>query len=270
MRAGVCQLQIIWENREATFRKVHAFMRQAKSEKIEICFFPEMTLSGFSMNVEKTKDTCTEETISRFRKICKDIGIAAGFGWVEKEQGKKAKNHYSIVSEEGQLLLDYVKIHPFRYGGETKYFEGGNQVQFCSFKGNKIAVAICYDLRFPELFRFMDRDCSLVVIPANWPAARKEHWNCLLQARAIENQVYVMGVNCTGLMNDTYYSGDSTVFNPLGVKLAEVHDKEKLIYIDISNDVEEYRMKFPVLQDQRIDVRIRDNDNSKCMHDSER
>lgn len=267
MKIGICQLKIVWEEKEATRKKVVAFLTEAKKKEADIVFFPEMTLTGFSMNVEKTKDEQYGDTIGEFQQICKEIGIGAGFGWVEGTcEGNisgtgndvkrgKAHNHYAIVSDAGELLADYVKIHPFSYGAEAEYFEGGSQVVHCEYKEHKIGMAICYDLRFPELFRLMDEDCSLFVVPANWPARRRAHWSCLLQARAIENQVYVAGINCVGQMENQYYSGDSELFNPLGETLGKLVDEEGLILCEISNDVEEYRTKFPVRKDQKIQIR---------------
>lgn len=255
MRVGLCQLNIIWENKSKTMEKVDHYLRYAKSRKAEILFFPEMTLTGFSMKVEVTEDQKAGDTIELFQKMCRKIGIAAGFGWVEGKTGEKAKNHYSIVNERGELLLDYVKIHPFGYGGEGKYFCGGKNLAVCDYKEHRVSVAICYDLRFPELFRIMDPLASLVVIPANWPAERKEHWNCLLKARAIENQVYVAGVNCVGIMNGSYYSGNSVIYNPKGREIARLNDKEGIILGDIKNDVITYREEFPVRRDQKIEIR---------------
>lgn len=254
MRVGICQYEIQWENKEKNMDKVMSYIAEAKAQNLDSIFLPEMSLTGFSMEVEKTKDEFASETIGKFEKLCKEQKIAVGIGWVEKVGELKAHNHYTIINKNGVVLSDYVKIHPFRYGGEAECFEGGNKVEACKLGEHKIATAICYDLRFPELFRIMDKDCTVVVVPANWPASRKEHWNCLLQARAIENQMYVIGINCTGTMNGTYYSGNSAVFDPLGKLLAEIHDKEGMICIDIPNDVESYRSSFPVRLDQRIEV----------------
>lgn len=251
---GICQYEIEWENREKNMAKVMSYVTKAKAQNLDIIFLPEMSLTGFSMQVDKTKDVYAGETIEKFKELCGKQEIAAGFGWVEKEGEAKARNHYTIVDKNGDVLSDYVKMHPFRYGGEAKHFEGGSSVEACKFQEHKIATAICYDLRFPELFRIMDKDCTIVVVPANWPASRKEHWNCLLQARAIENQIYVIGINCVGTMNGTYYSGNSAVFDPLGKLLAEIHDEEGMICVDIPNDVESHRSSFPVRLDQRIEI----------------
>ena len=254
MRFGVCQYQIMWEQKKENFCTVVSYFEQAKKQKVEMILLPEMSLTGFSMNVKKTRDTYENETISRFQKLCQDMKISAGFGWVEQTGDRKAHNHYTIVDERGNVLSDYTKIHPFTYGKEAEYFEGGDSLVACHAGEHKIATAICYDLRFPELFRILDKDCSVVVIPANWPDARKEHWNCLLQARAIENQIYVIGINCVGTMDGTYYSGYSTVMDPLGNHLAQIIDEEGLLIVDIPNNVERYRDKFPVRKDQRIEV----------------
>lgn len=255
MKTAVCQLQIKWEEKEANMAKVISFMEEAKSNHAEAVFFPEMTLTAFSMNVEKTSDSMVHETIGRFIEVCKKMGISAGFGWVEKEDGEMAKNHYSIVNQKGILISDYVKVHPFSYGGEGNYFQGGNAVSSCQLEEHVVSTAICYDLRFPELFRIMDEDSSIIVVPANWPESRREHWKCLLQARAIENQVYIIGVNCVGNVNGTYYSGDSSIFNPLGEKLGEISEQEGLIYAEIFNDVEQFREQFPARRDRKIEIR---------------
>ncbi len=255
LRIALCQYEIIWEDKERNQKKIESFIEQAKQQQGDMILLPEMSLTGFSMNVEKTRDTYVNETIGRFQELCQKWHIIIGFGWVEQSGDKKARNHYTIVDKEGKIASDYVKIHPFRFGREAEYFEGGNSFMCCNVGEHKIATAICYDLRFPELFRVFDKECSIVVIPANWPAARKEHWNCLLQARAIENQIYVIGINCVGTMNGVYYSGNSACYNPLGKQIAEVHDKEALLMVEISNDVEEYREQFPVRKDQRIIVK---------------
>lgn len=262
MKAALCQLSIIWENKEENIKKAVSFLEEAKRENADIVFFPEMTLTGFSMEILKTMDREDGATIKQFQNICKKLGIAAGFGWVSGTEEEKAKNHYSIVDDSGILLSDYIKIHPFGYGGEGKYFQGGKELVSCRYKEHIISTAICYDLRFPELFRIMDEKCSFVVVPANWPASRREHWNCLLKARAIENQVYVAGVNCAGEMDGQYYSGDSVLLNPLGEELASISEKEGMLYFDISNDVEEYRRIFPVQKDRKIEIRKLCDDNN--------
>ncbi|MBR3771076.1 MAG: hypothetical protein IKL07_02285 [Clostridium sp.] len=180
--------------------------------------------------------------------------MAAGFGWTENPKGEKAKNHYSIVDDEGKLILDYVKVHPFTFGGEAKYFQGGTELAYCNYKGHKISTVVCYDLRFPELFRMMDKDVSLVVVPANWPEKRAGHWKCLSKARAIENQFYVAAVNCEGHINGFYYSGDSALYDPEGCEMVSLTNKEGIISYEIPNNIAEYREVFNAVSDQKLKI----------------
>ena len=155
--------------------------------------------------------------------------------------------------------MDYAKIHPFSYGEEHEYFQGGTTLCTGRLGEFQAGLAICYDLRFPEQFRAMVPETEIFIVPANWPAARTPHWKTLLAARAIENQCYVAGVNCCGSMDDQYYSGDSGIYAPDGSLLAPVKEtrfwdscmEETLLVYDIQNDVAKIRKAFPVLQDRK-------------------
>jgi predicted amidohydrolase len=152
--------------------------------------------------------------------------------------------------------LDYIKIHPFSFAGEDKYFKGGEKLSTCSIEGFETGVAICYDLRFPELFIKLSEKAELIIVPANWPAARSLHWKTLLRARAIENQCYVAGVNCSGDMDGQTYSGDSAIYSPEGemltpVETITINETDKVYIYDIVNDVQEIRDGFPVRNDRK-------------------
>lgn len=254
MRVGLCQIEIVWEDKDASMKRVISYLEEAKEKGIDILFFPEMTLTGFSFNLDVAGDKKYGDTISRFSSVCKQLKIAAGFGWIEVIEGEKAKNHYSIVDDEGKVILDYVKMHPFTFGGEAEYFQGGTELQYCYYKGHKISTGVCYDLRFPELFRMMEKDVSLVVIPANWPETRSEHWKALTKARAIENQLYVAAVNCVGTMNGLTYTGDSTLYDPDGRELVRISSDEGIISYEIPNNIEEYREVMNAVADQKLKI----------------
>lgn len=121
-----------------------------------------------------------------------------------------------------------------------------------------MGVQICYDLRFPEPFQILSKKADLILVPANWPAARSGHWKSLLKARAIENMVYVAGINCAGEMEKQFYSGDSRLYAPDGtklkketVRLLEYCAEERVMIYDLQNDVHRYRECFPVKEDRR-------------------
>lgn len=252
MRAALCQTDIIWENKLENYVKAKYFIEEAASKAVDLILFPEMSFTGFSMNIEKTKEI-DDETINIIKKYAVESNINVGFGWV-KENGKKAENHYTIINSEGKVISDYIKIHPFSYSDEDKYFISGSALKCCKVNEINISTFICYDLRFPELFQAVSEKVSLIIVPANWPESRKEHWLCLLKARAIENQVYILGVNCVGEKNGLYYSGDSCIIDPAGSTLGILSDEEALLILDIDDDVNEYRSVFPVKADRRSDL----------------
>lgn len=252
MRAALCQTDIIWENKLENYIKAKYFIEEAASKAADLILFPEMSFTGFSMNIEKTKET-DEETIKIIQKYAIENTINVGFGWVKGNE-EKAENHYSIINSEGKVILDYIKIHPFSYSDEDKYFISGNALKCCKVNEINISTFICYDLRFPEVFQAVAEKVSLIIVPANWPESRKEHWLCLLKARAIENQVYILGINCVGEKNRKYYSGDSCVFDPGGNVRGIVSNKEALLILDIDDDADEYRASFPLRADRKVDL----------------
>ncbi len=255
MIIALLELNIEWENKKKNINELKQIIDKLKDEHVDLLLLPEMSFTGFSMNVEKTKES-SEQTMTEVKKISKESDISIGFGWVKAGAGQ-CENHYSIVSGE-KILLDYVKIHPFSYSQENKFFKSGTQVPTCKCKEFTIGVQICYDLRFPEPFRAISKKAHLVVVPANWPNRRREHWNTLLRARAIENQIYVAAVNCVGEIGEIEYSGDSQLINPNGDVLRGTIMKtnsDSTIYLyNINQDVHRYRNEFPTQSDRRDEL----------------
>lgn len=250
MRIAICQTQIQFENYKANFEVFKQFVKEAGS-KAELVLFPEMSLTGFSMNTEYTGEN-NKKSINSIIELAKNNNISIGFGWVEKKSiSDKAKNHYSIISNEGCIVADYIKIHPFSFSGEDKEFVGGTSTCNFELNGIKFGVAICYDLRFPEVFLQESKNASVIIVAANWPHSRSNHWNTLMMARAIENQVYMIGVNCTGQMDGNYYSGDSQVVSPNGDVIVKITDEMCMKIIEINDDVDKIRKSFPMKNDRR-------------------
>ena len=207
------------------------------------------------MTNQPTTGWTIEQVSSLARRHHKTIGI----GWVKKTE-PLCENHYSIVTPDGKIAMDYAKIHPFSYGEEHAHFRGGEKLCTGKLGEFQVGLAICYDLRFPEQFRAMVPEAEIFIVPANWPESRVSHWKALLAARAIENQCYVAGVNCCGDMDGRYYSGDSGLYAPDGSLLVPTKEirltdalckEEKLLVYDIQNDVAKIRKAFPVLQDRK-------------------
>lgn len=257
MRTALAEMHMVWEDKQKNIDKLLHILEGIKDKNVQLLLCPEMTFTGFSMNTKQTAEAGFE-TVNNMKELSKRYNIAIGFGWVKKgEDGEcLCENHYTILSEKGDILLDYAKLHPFSYSGEDKYFKGGDSLSVCSLGEFCLGASICYDLRFPEIYQIMSNLADLIVVPANWPARRSNAWLTLLCARAIENQCYIVGINCRGTINEIAYSGNSVVISPEGSVLLPalelLFSGEDAVFIyDIKNDVKKIREAFPTKKDRR-------------------
>jgi predicted amidohydrolase len=159
-----------------------------------------------------------------------------------------------LYSPEGHEILTYQKIHPFSFGGEDKYFSPGKDLALADLPGGKICPTICYDLRFPEFYRAgAAAGATLFTVQANWPETRHEHWDILVKARAIENQAFVIAVNCVGEQPPLRYLGGSVILDPRGKILAELNpDQEGILEAELEwSAVTRWRRAFSAFQDRK-------------------
>lgn len=249
---SICQFPIAFLDWDSNEKQAISYIKSAKNSHSDLIIFPEMTLTGIAGEIEPMADT-DNRNIRFFTKLAMEHSIAIGFGW-GKPAGEKLENHYTVIGPDGTILSDYVKIHPFTYGGEDKCFVSGNEIHTFEYRGFQICTLICYDMRFPELFQAASKSADLITLCANWPERRNEHWKILSQARAIENQVYFAACNCVGEINRLKYSGDSSLYHPDGKILGRLSHTDGLITCTITNDVASVRKAFPVKQDRHIDL----------------
>lgn len=252
MKIVLCQTNIKWEDKQSNYVTAKKYVEDAAYQDSDLILFPEMSFTGFSMNTAVTKES-NNDTINQMQEYAVQYHIAIGFGWV-KDCGEKSENHYTIVNKEGKIISDYAKIHPFSYSGEDIKFQGGNKMAVFELDNIKFSTFICYDLRFPEIFQAASKTANIIIVPANWPASRSEHWKCLLRARAIENQVYIFAINCVGEVGGLHYSGDSCVINPNGEILMELSGQEGVLEYELLDDVGDFRNSFQVKNDRREDL----------------
>lgn len=250
MKIALSQMNIKWENKEDNQKAAVDAILAAKEKGAKAVFFPEMSLTGFSMDTDLTAESDLE-TVQAFQRIAQKERVAIGIGWVKRRE--LAENHYTVLDSDGRILSDYVKIHPFSYGKENIFFQSGSAVVQYNLGGYSWSTFICYDLRFPELFQIASEKAEVIVVPANWPGSRAEHWRVLLRARAIENQCYILGVNCVGNIGGLGYRGDSCVISPYGDILDALENKEGNLIADLNMNVGEIRREFPVKQDRKWD-----------------
>lgn len=252
LKIALAQTTICWEAQEENYKIAEKWIHDAAMQGAGAIFFPEMSFTGFSMNTSVTKER-DGRTIARMKALARQYHIHIGFGWVKDCTAEcgKCENHYTIVDRDGSVCSDYAKIHPFSYSGEDEKFQGGSAVSCFALDDMMFGSAICYDLRFPELFQVLSKRASVILVAANWPAKRSAHWKALLQARAIENQVYILAVNCAGSIGGVWYTGDSCVIDPDGIVRACLSGSEGMIYYELTDDTASYRTAFPVKQDRR-------------------
>lgn len=252
MRVALAQTDMVWEDKKASIQKAEKMVSEAAKSKADIIIFPEMSFTGFSMNLEKIgeKRDCSE-TVSCMSTLSKKYNIAIGFGWASlpDKKGGKGKNIFSVTDREGKLIAEYEKIHPFTYGGEKL-------VSF-SFKGHNISLFVCYDLRFPEVFQAAAKKSDVMFVIAQWPETRSIHWQTLLRARAIETQSYIVGVNSFGVRDGLGYSGDSMAIDSIGNILGQLSGREGMLICDIDDRAWELRNKFAIGKDRRENLYYR-------------
>jgi len=251
LKIGLVQYSPVWEDKSASIDKIKNIV--INNDKLDLIIFPEMTLTGFTMKSEKFAEELTGENYNFFSTFAKEKKCALMYGFIERGN-KKNFNTLVHLNNQGKIINKYRKIHPFSYSKEDMFFGKGKETVITKVKGIKIGLSICYDLRFPELYRYYAKNkAHLIVDIANWPDTRIEHWRTLLKARAIENQCYVVGVNRVGDDPKLHYTGFSSVFDPMGKEIVEVENEEKVIAVEIDKSyVDEVRKKLPFLNDMSM------------------
>ncbi|MBL8186663.1 MAG: carbon-nitrogen family hydrolase [Acidobacteria bacterium] len=250
------QIDSVWENKALNHAKVTALLDRANPETGSLVVLGEMFASGFSMNVAAIHDSESHETQTFLSRTAAERGVFLLGGIVTKDASGLGRNESVVYSPEGKEVARYCKLQPFTLGGEKANYVAGDDV--CLFRWQEFTATsfICYDLRFPELFRrAAQRGANLITVIASWPDARVDHWLSLLKARAIENQAYVIGVNRCGHDPKLYHSGRSSIFDYSGKLLADAGNEEGWIEADVDlASLNEYRKALPFLADIREDM----------------
>lgn len=250
------QSNILWEDKLANQRHVAELVAQARPAPRSLLVLPEMFSTGFSMNVAGIREGSPSENEAFLKELAQRHNIAVLGGLVSVNSAGRGLNQAVAFGPDGSLLCRYTKMHPFSFSDENLHFAPGDKLQIFEWEGFKIAPLICYDLRFPELFRRgVDQGAELFAVIANWPSKRVAHWTTLLQARAIENLAYVVGVNRVGEDPKCHYPGRSLVVDPWGSLAADGGDSEQCFQVAVDPTlVRQWRKDFPALADRRRDL----------------
>lgn len=250
------QTKLFWEDKDANLSMLSAKIDSIK-DKTELVILPEMFSTGFSMRPAHLAETMDGETVTWMKEtaISKRVILT---GSVIIKENDQYYNRLIWMLPNGTYGY-YDKRHLFAFGGEDKFYQPGNRRLIASVKGWRVNLQVCYDLRFPvwarqQQLQVSDNEAAeydLLMYVANWPEKRKNAWITLLQARAIENQCFVAGVNRVGEDgNDIYHSGNSMVVSPLGEVLYTKEHEEDIFTITLQKSaLEETRNRFPFWKD---------------------
>jgi len=254
MKVASIQLSVVENNKNATLDKAVEGIHKARGA--DLIVLPELWNIGF-MSFDRYVPEAEDRngpTLTALRNAARELKVHIHTGsFVEKEGGKHFNSSY-LLSPQGEILVNYRKIHLFGFNSkETQLLNNGHQVVVADTPLGKIGLATCYDLRFPELFRRMvEQGAELFLVSSAWPYPRLEHWIMLNRVRALENQCFLVSSNSVGMNRGSQFVGHSMMVNPWGILLASGGDEEVVLKADIDlNEVKSARARFPALADRQ-------------------
>lgn len=248
LNISLIQADIVWEDKAANLAQYEQYIADIQKKK-EVVVLPEMFSTGFSMNTQALGETMDGPTVQWMKEMAAKYRCILT-GSLIIQEGEHYYNRLLWVQPDG-VVGHYDKRHLFAYGDEHNHFTAGGKRLITSVKGFRICPMVCYDLRFPVWARNLGDAYDVLLYVANWPDKRSLAWKTLLQARAIENQCYVVGVNRVGAdFKGLNYSGDSSVFGPLGEVLCQETNKAVVQTVTLEKDVvTKTRVQLPFLND---------------------
>lgn len=261
---SIAQMDIALGQPAVNLEKVTRFAREAARRGSDWLILPELWSTAYTL--ENAADFATpldEGIFAEVGRIAAEnhIHIIGSCLSVlnekqnEEQNDKQYGNTMTWHSPDGECIGSYSKLHLFRLMDEHLYLAAGQTPTMIKTEWGDVGLTICYDLRFPELFRRYALDgARLVIVPAEWPHPRLDHWRTLLRARAIENQMYIVACNRVGAKGETHFSGHSAIINPWGETIVEAGETEIMITATIDpDDVATFRQEIPVFNDRRVD-----------------
>ena len=251
------QADLAWEDPATNHARLGPRIAAAADAGADLVLLPEMFPSGFSMRTDRTGEPVDGPSTQFLVHQAEATGAWVGGSLPERRPGEDRPFNTFVLAGPDGTVHRYAKIHPFTYAGEDEHFAAGDQLVTVTVGDVRCSLFVCFDLRFADEFWQVAHDTDCYLVPANWPASRRQHWTALLQARAIENQAYVVGVNRVGdgRRRDGQplpYAGDSTIIDPLGRVLAQAAEVETVVVADVDSEVvADVRARFPFLRDRR-------------------
>jgi len=252
MRIAAVQHDIVWEDRDANFARLAPQVARAVGAGAELVLLTETFSTGFSMTPGIGEPEGGPSAQFLAAQAAEHGVWVAGTCPEVADDGELPYNSFVLAGPDGTTHR-YRKLHPFTHAGEHERFRAGDGPVTVEVGGLRVTPFICYDLRFADVFWRAALDTDVYLVPANWPSPRRVHWQALLQARAIENQAYVVGCNRVGTAGDgTEHAGDSRIVSPMGELLATASGTETLVLADVdAAEVAATRDRLRFLPDRR-------------------
>ncbi len=254
--AGIFQFDVKTGNIDANLASVVDGIHRLSEKGTQVTVLPELWPCGFDkpgMLIEHAKRT--PQIIERLSTLAKKHRMIIA-GSLPEKSGNHLYNTMVVVDKDGAVAGQYRKVHLFSFIDEDKAFAAGNQAVVCDTSYGPIGLMICYDLRFPELCRSLAlAGARIVIVSAQWPETRIDHWNTLLQARAIENQIFIVASNRVGQDGNLAFNGHSQIISPDGVILTRIinHASEETVPINLK-EIDAIRNRFDCIKERKPDA----------------
>jgi len=260
MKIAVAQISCSVGDPGANLLKVRDFSARAKQADADLIVFPEMIDTGYSMPViQANAASWTDGFVPELQEIARKLSIAIVSGLSERD-GASIYNSQVFVDQQGNIISKYRKTHLFAVAPieEHKCFSPGDAFTSFAFAGLRFGFSICYDLRFPEMYRklVIEQNANALIVSSAWPFPRVEHFRTLAMARAIENQSYVIAANRVGTDDGVSFCGTSAIIDPSGIIIASASpDREELIQAELSQElVRSIRDRMEIFAHRRQDL----------------
>lgn len=253
---SIAQIQILLKSPQANFEKAAQLVADAAQRGSNLIVLPELWISGYDLEHHEVYTQSESQTISKIQGLADHHNISIHGSILHKDKGY-VNNTAMLFTPGQQFPACYNKIHLFRLMNEHLYLKPGSRPVLMQCSWEKTGAAICYDLRFPELFRWYALNgAQLILINAEWPLKRIEHWRILLQARAVENQIFIAAANNVGKTGSEEFGGCSAILDPQGNFLIEgsSHNEELLTAVLDLEQIHKARKNIPVFNDRRPDI----------------
>lgn len=255
------QFRIVDGDVKANLKKVETLFTETDLTYTDVVVLPEMWTSGYDLeNIEAYATENLEPIKSKIEKLSRDNNVVVVAGSIPNVYGNSGVyNTAFVIDDNGDLIYEYSKMHLVPMLNEPKYLVSGDKpAEVFEINGEQCGILICYDLRFPEVFRDLSLSgAKIIFVVAEWPRERTDHWITLLKARAIENQCYIVASNTVGTQsNGTTFAGNSMTINPFGEILAEANQEtDEIITANLDlNDIKKIRSDIPIFNSRRKDL----------------